>query len=170
MGTKQSVCLDHLPILYYVTETRLCPDIQVLQFWTQVAESTRTESLRLYKQNAETQNKSFCLDNWKRKVTHNAEIVSSLVGAFSPVNHKGLLQGWTQTSIYLQVIHFTSNHTSSHVFWAYLYSAGTQYGNLHPAGWPILFCRPTQEPMSATANTGKIRRGFGKMQVNGPEG
>ena len=28
---------------------------------------------------------------------------------------------------------------------AYLYSAGTQHGNLPPAGWPILFCRPTQE-------------------------
>ena len=38
-------------------------------------------------------------------------------------------------------------------FLAYLYSAGTQHGNLHPAGWPILFCRPTQE---------KIGRGFGK--------
>ena len=31
-------------------------------------------------------------------------------------------------------------------FLAYLYSAGTQNGNLHPAGWPILFCGPTQEP------------------------
>ena len=25
-------------------------------------------------------------------------------------------------------------------FWAYLFSAGTQQGKLHPAGWPILFC------------------------------
>ena len=41
--------------------------------------------------------------------------VSSLVGALSPVNHKGLHQGWTQTSLYLQVIHFTSHHTTSHV-------------------------------------------------------
>ena len=40
-------------------------------------------------------------------------------------------------------------------FWAYLYSAGTQHGNLHPAGWPILFCGPTQEPVLATADTGK---------------
>ena len=30
---------------------------------------------------------------------------------------------------------------------------GTQHGKLHPAGGPILFCRPTQE---------KIGRGFGK--------
>ena len=38
-------------------------------------------------------------------------------------------------------------------FLAYLYAAGTQHGNLHPAGLPILLCRPTQE---------KIGRGFGK--------
>ena len=45
---------------------------------------------------------------------------------------------------------------------AYLYSAGTQHGNLHPAGGPTLFCGPTQELALATANTGKkIGRGFG---------
>ena len=27
-----------------------------------------------------------------------------------------------------------SHHTTSHVFLAYLYSVGTQHGNLHPAG------------------------------------
>ena len=32
-----------------------------------------------------------------------------LVCALSPVNHKGLHQGWTQTSLGLQVIHFTSH-------------------------------------------------------------
>ena len=37
---------------------------------------------------------------------------------------------------------------------------GTQNGNLHPAGWPILFCGPTQELESATANTGKTRERF----------
>ena len=41
---------------------------------------------------------------------------------------------------------FICHHTTGHVFWAYLYSAGTQHGNLHSAGWPILFCGPTQEP------------------------
>ena len=50
----------------------------------------------------------------------------------------------------------------SHGFWAYLYSAGTQHGNLQPAGWPILFCEPTQEPVLAIANAGKNQRGFGK--------
>ena len=48
------------------------------------------------------------------------------------------------------------------VFLAYLYSAGTQHGNLHPAGWPILVCGPTQEPVLATANTGEIGRGLEK--------
>ena len=44
-------------------------------------------------------------------------------------------------------------------------------GNLHPAGCPILFCGPTQEPVLATANTGKTREKFWKkMQENGPEG
>ena len=45
-------------------------------------------------------------------------------------------------------------------FGAYLYSAGTQHGNLHRAGWPILFCGPTQEPVLATANTGQTRERF----------
>ena len=47
-------------------------------------------------------------------------------------------------------------------FLAYLYSAGTQHGNLHQAGWPILFCGPTQEPVLATANTGKTQKRFWK--------
>ena len=53
----------------------------------------------------------------------------------------------------------------SHVlfFLAYLYSAGTQHGNLHAAGCPLLFWGPTQEPSLATANTEEIGRGFGKM-------
>ena len=54
-------------------------------------------------------------------------------------------------------------------FLAYLYFAGSQNGNLHLAGWPILLCGPTQEPVFATANTGQIRTGYVKMQVNGPE-
>ena len=81
-----------------------------------------------------------------------------LNGALSPVSHKGLHQGWTKTSLYLQAIHFTSHH----VFCAYLYSEGTQHGNLLTAKWPILFCRPTQEPVLATANTGKNWEKFWK--------
>ena len=46
----------------------------------------------------------------------------------------------------------TNNNTC---FWAYLYSAGIQQGNLQPAGWPILLYGPTQESVLATSNTGK---------------
>ena len=34
-------------------------------------------------------------------------------------------------------------------FGAYLHCVGTQHRNLHPAGWSVLFCRPTQEPASS---------------------
>ena len=52
--------------------------------------------------------------------------------------------------LFLRNLSKTGNFTNTahifHVFFgAYLYSAGTQHGNLHPAGWLILFCGPTQE-------------------------
>ena len=48
---------------------------------------------------------------------------------------------------------------------------GDSNRNLHPEGWPILFCGPTQELVLATANTGKkLGEVFEKMLVNGPEG
>ena len=54
---------------------------------------------------------------------------------------------------------------------AYLYSAGSQHGNLHPAGRPILFCEPTQEPcVSNSQYRKKSGEALGKMQVNGPKG
>ena len=37
--------------------------------------------------------------------------------------------------------------------------------NLQPAGWPILFCGPTQELVLATANTGKNRERFWENEV-----
>ena len=56
-------------------------------------------------------------------------------------------------------------------FGAYLYSAGTQHGNLHQSSslwqwavWPILFCRSTQEPALATANAGKLGKGLWKNE------
>ena len=48
------------------------------------------------------------------------------------------------------------------LFIAYLYSAGTQHGNLHPAGWPILFCGPTQEPCVSHSQKRKNRERFWK--------
>ena len=38
------------------------------------------------------------------------------------------------TNSNLKVIYFESHHTTSDVFLAFLYSVGTQHGNLHPAG------------------------------------
>ena len=58
-----------------------------------------------------------------------------------------------------------------YIFLACLYSSGNQHGNLHPLGWPILYRGPTQEPVLATANTGK-KSGevLEKIQMNGSEG
>ena len=78
----------------------------------------------------------------------------------SPVNHKRLHQGWTQISLYLLIIHFTSHHTTSHAFLAYFYSAGTQHGNLYPAGWPILLCGPTQETCVSHSQHRRNRESF----------
>ena len=86
------------------------------------------------------------------------ELVSQLVGALSPVNHKGILYGWTYTSLYLQVINFTSHHTTSQDFFFSLF---------------IFRGHSTGEPASnrvtysiLRADTGKhgekIGRGFGK--------
>ena len=91
-------------------------------------------------------------------------LVSKLVGTLSPVNHKRLHKGWTQTSLCLQIIHFTNHHTTSHDFFylAYLYSAGTQHGNLHLAEWPVLFYGPTQEPCVSHSQHRKNRERFWK--------
>ena len=48
------------------------------------------------------------------------------------------------------------------VFFKPIYIPWAQHGNLHPAGWPILFCGPTQEPVLAAANTGNTREKFWK--------
>ena len=82
------------------------------------------------------------------------ELHVGIFGALSPVNQKGLYQGWKQASIYPLVIHSTRHHTTSLLFsnhnsnythnfgtqtqknnntcfGAHLYSAGTQHRNLH---------------------------------------
>ena len=91
------------------------------------------------------------------------ELLLVLVGAVSPVNHKGLHQSWTKTSLYPQVIHFTSHHTTRQAFFgACLYSAGARHRNLHSAGWPILFCGPTQEPCVSHSQHRRNREMFCK--------
>ena len=67
-----------------------------------------------YKQTKNRQNKY-----WRRFTNSEwvSEWVSWLVScALSPVNHKGLYQGWTQTSVYPLVIHSTSHYTTSLFF------------------------------------------------------
>ena len=66
----------------------------------------------------------------------------------------GLNTNFTLSPSQSHSFHKSSYHKSV-FFLAYLYSAGTQHKNLHPAGWPILFCGPTQEPVLAKASTGK---------------
>ena len=102
------------------------------------------------------------MDPHSRAPKKNTSHENELVGDLSPVSHKGLHQGWTQTSLYHQVIHFTSHHNT--FFLAYLYSAGTQHGNLHLAGWPILFCGPTQEPCVSHSQHRRNRDRFWKKK------
>ena len=56
--------------------------------------------------------------------------------------------------------HKSSYHKSC--FLAYFYSAGIQHGNLHPAGWPVLFCGPTQEPCVSHRQHRRNRKRFWK--------
>ena len=58
--------------------------------------------------------------------------------------------------------HRSSYHKSCFFFKTYLYSVGTLHGNLPLAGWPIWFCRPTQEPCVSHSQHRKLRKGFGK--------
>ena len=121
---------------------------------------------------------------------------SQLVGALSPVNHKGLHQSWKQISIYLHVIHSTSHYatrlfffllkpqlkfhpvserktrkTVTHVLEPIHIPRAVNTGTCTSRVTNILFCGPTQEPVLITANTGKTRERFWKkMQVNWLEG
>ena len=83
---------------------RITPsDIQMLG-WIQVLSSDIARIISI------TQFNMICLPN--------TDFFSSLVGALSPVNHKGLHLGWTQTSLYLQVSRFTSHHTTKSWFFS----------------------------------------------------
>ena len=96
------------------------------------------------------------------QVSLSTSRVSYFVGALSPVSHKGLHQGWKQTSLYLKVIHFTSHHAISHVFfknsiyipWALNTGTCIQQGDLfYSAGLH-------RKHVLATANAGKNRKRF----------
>ena len=59
------------------------------------------------------------------------------------------------TQILSTILECKPGKTTNTCLGANLHSTDTKHRNLHPAGRPILFCRPTQVPMLATANTGK---------------
>ena len=97
-------------------------------------------------------------------------IASNLVGALSPVNHKGLPKGRTQPSLYLQVIHFTSHHTQVMFFQPVYIPRALNTGTYTRRGDLFDSAGLHRNHESVTANTGEIGSGLEIMQVNGPEG
>ena len=121
------------------------------------------------------------------------KLIRWLVGALSPVSHKGLFQGWKQTSVYLLVLHSTShqttsvlfsNHNSNYIhnfgtqtqknnstcFETYLNSTGTQNGNLHQLSvtmsWLTYFILHVHTGIDVRHSQHRTNSG----EVNGPEG
>ena len=93
-------------------------------------------------------------------------LVGWLVCALSSVSLKGLHQGWTQTSLYPQVIYFPNHHTTSHVFFLGGFSLfifrELNTGTCLRHGDRFYSAGLHRNHVSATANTGEIRRGFGR--------
>ena len=64
-------------------------------------------------------------------------------GCFQPSQPQRITSGLKTNFSISPSYSFHSHHTTSHIFRACWYSTGTQYGNLHPAGWAISFYGPT---------------------------
>ena len=91
------------------------------------------------------------------------QLISSLVECFEPCQVQRIASGLnTNFTLSPSYSCHKSSHHKSCFFLAYLYSAGTQHGNLPPAGWPILFCGPTQEPCVSHSQYRKNREKFWK--------
>ena len=108
---------------------------------------------------------SWCFEpSQQHRITSGLNTNFSLSPSYSfhrSLYHKSLFFSQTTPQILFQSSERKTGKTNT-CFGAYLYSTSTQRGNLHPAGWPILFCGPTQEPVLATANTGKTWERFWK--------
>ena len=95
---------------------------------------------------------------------------SSLVCALSPVNHKGLHQGWTQTSFYLQLSHFTSHYTTKSWFFSPFIFRGhsTREPTSNRVTYSIVraYTGTDVSHSQHRENSGEVLE---KMQVNGPE-
>ena len=97
--------------------------LSFLGLWCRTLDSINAEWSSLIEKTAVSALCSFTTE-WLRKegnCAHYISIVqqrllSSLIGALSPVSHKGLHQFWKQTSVYLQVSHSTSHYTTSPFF------------------------------------------------------
>ena len=65
-----------------------------------------------------------------------------------------------QLKFYPQFRNANPKKTITHVLELIYMPRALNTGDLHRAGWPILFCRPSQEPVLATANTAKTCERF----------
>ena len=106
---------------------------------------------------------------------HPKQSPSQLVSwCFQPRQQQRIISGLkTNFNLSAIVIHstslFYSNHSflSNTYFGTYLRSVALDTGTyisglLRWAGWPTLFCGPTQQPVLATANTAKTPESFGE--------
>ena len=73
-----------------------------------------------------------------------------------------LHQGWTQTSLYIQVINFTSHHTISQIFEAICIPRAVNTETCIRQGDLFYSAGLHRNHELATANTEEIGRGFGK--------
>ena len=101
---------------------------------------------------------------WSCMVWSWYKLVSKWVGALSPVNRKGLHQGWTQTSLCLRVRYFTIHHTTSHVFWGGAFSLFIfcRHSTWEPASGRVTYFILQAYTGTNPTNPGEIGRGFVK--------
>ena len=88
----------------------------------------------------------------------------------SDVRRSKLHQGWTQTSLYLQVIHFTSRIPEVMFFETIYIPRTLNTGTCLRQGDLFYSTGLHRNHVLATANTGEIGRGFGKNAGELPEG
>ena len=104
----------------------------------------------------------------QQRITSRLNTNFSLSPSYSHSFHKSLYHKFffflfsNHSSISIHNFGTQNQRNNNTCFGAYLYSTSNQHGNLHRAGWPILFCGPTQEPVLDTANSGRMQERFSK--------
>ena len=136
--------------------------------WNKINVSPNFERQKAISQPARTDETRYSLDRHfirQFMITSFVNLlVSWLVGPLSPVDHKGFHQGWTQTSLYLQFIYFTSHHTTS-LFGFFCLFIFRRHSTREPAS-----SRVTYFILRAYTRTKKSGEILVKMQLNEPEG